>query len=239
MLNPSRSRNYPDDWTAQGCTINNTCGPQLTKRQKPQAPSWGRAFGANPWGWSSLAWAHGKQCSRQCCVTASSCSPTKLAARHPSLLYQATLNFLPRFPLNHSSQNPQSQIFFFFLVGDEAMPWSTDVQGFGDLIQQLAHLSDRSGTLYLCSQHCWHHPVTWQREKIPGWNTVRCSTYEKVQENLQDWNASTHQVPGKIHCKSNMEVFHPKMPKLVQSSKFWGEIQERTYSPLHLPKRRL
>lgn len=113
MLNPSRSRNYPDDWTAQGCTINNTCGPQLTKRQKPQAPSWGRAFGANPWGWSSLAWAHGKQCSRQCCVTASSCSPTKLAARHPSLLYQTTLNFLPQFPLSHSSQSPQSQIFFF------------------------------------------------------------------------------------------------------------------------------
>lgn len=91
------------------------CGPQLTKRQKPQAPSWGRAFGANPSGWSSLAWAHGKQCCRQCCVTASSCSPTKLAARHPSLLYQATLIFFPQFSLSHSAQSLQSKNLSFFL----------------------------------------------------------------------------------------------------------------------------
>lgn len=132
------------------------CGPQLTKRQKPQAPSWGRVFGANPSGWSSLAWAHGKQCSRQCCVTASSCSPTKLAARHPSLLYQATLIFFPPVPIRpQHSESPQSLqskkffFFFFFLVGDEAMPWSTNFRGFGELIQQLAHLSDGSGTLCL------------------------------------------------------------------------------------------
>lgn len=165
------------------------CGPQLTKRQKPQALSWGRVFGANPSGWSSLAWAHGKQCSRQCCVTAPSCSPTKLAAGHLSLLHQDIMIFFPQFPLSHSAQSLQSKNFsffyFFFLhVGDEAMLWSTDVQGFGVLIQQLAHLPDGSGTIYLCGKHCWQHPVTWQRWKMPGWSTVGCSMHEKVQENF-------------------------------------------------------
>lgn len=51
------------------------------------------------------------------------------------------------------------------------MPCSTDVQGFGELIQQhcvdqLPPLSDGSGTFYLCSQHCWHHPATWQKREM-------------------------------------------------------------------------
>lgn len=67
----------------------------------------------------------------------------KTGCRTPLPPLSSYIIFFPSFLCSDSS-------LWFFYFFSEAMPWSTDVQRFGDLMQQLAHLSDGSGTLYLC-----------------------------------------------------------------------------------------
>lgn len=117
MQNPSRSRNYPDDWTAQGCTINNPCVDHSLQRDKnhrqpAEAESLEPTHQAGaPWPEPMANNAPGSAASQL-----HPAAPQKLPARHPSLLYQATLIFPP---LSHSAQSLQPKNFPFFFF----FPW--------------------------------------------------------------------------------------------------------------------
>lgn len=136
MLNPSRSRNYPGDWAAWACAINNTYADHSlwrdnNHRHPAEAKSLEAAQQAEALWPKPIANSASGKAASQLRLAESHQTGCKMSL--PPLLPSYIKIFCPRlhFPSSRGTQRPPSLIIFqiFFLVGDDATPWSTVVQG--------------------------------------------------------------------------------------------------------------